>query len=207
MVHAPASKESDPAATGGEPPQPRVADPLPLGIAGFAMTTFVLSVFNAGLWGGLEAIPAVFGLAIFYGGVAQFAAGMWEFVNKNTFGAAAFSSFGAFWLSFWFLETQVELPPDIADTATAVYLLGWAIFTAYMTIAALRVTVAVFIVFVLLTVTFVLLVFGFFYSSDPIVHVGGYVGIATAVAAWYTAFAGVTNATFKTTVLPVGPLG
>lgn len=207
MAHAPVTGKSDSGDTGSEPKPPPVADPLPLGIAGFAMTTFVLSVFNAGFWGGLDALPAVFGLAIFYGGIAQFAAGMWEFVNRNTFGAAAFSAFGAFWLSFWFLETHVELPADIADTATAVYLLGWAIFTAYMTIAALRVNVAVFVVFVLLTATFVVLVFGFFNSSDAIIHVGGYVGIATSVAAWYAAFAGVTNATFKKTVIPVGPLG
>lgn len=207
MAHAPDTTDSNSPDTAIEPMKPRVADPLPLGIAAFAMTTFVLSVFNAGFWGGAEALPAVLGLAIFYGGIAQLAAGMWEFVNRNTFGAAAFGGYGAFWLSFWFLETQVELPANVADSATAVYLLGWAIFTAYMTIASLRVTLAIFAVFVLLTITYVVLFFGFLYGNTELIHVGGYVGIATAVAAWYAAFAGVTNATFKRTVIPVGPLG
>jgi succinate-acetate transporter protein len=210
MAHEPEGRQSSAQETPIEPNPPRIADPLPLGIAGFAMTTFVLSVYNAGFFGGTDSLPSVFGLAIFYGGIAQFAAGMWEFVNRNTFGAAAFGGYGAFWLSFWYLETVAlpQIPKDLQATVTAVYLLGWAIFTFYMTIASLRVTMAIFAVFALLTATYVLLVLGFILGENlTLIHVGGYVGIATAVAAWYAAFAGVTNSTFKKSVIPVGPLG
>lgn len=189
------------------PHPPRVADPLPLGIAGFAMTTFVLSCVNAGFFGGSAILPSVFGLAIFYGGIAQFAAGMWEFVNRNTFGAAAFGSYGAFWLSFWFLATRVlpTLPPNVASGALGLYLLGWTIFTAYMTIASLRVTMAIFAVFALLTVTYALLTVGELAGIPALGVIGGYVGIATAIAAWYAAFAGVINSTFARPIIPTGP--
>src|SRR5579872_5555588 len=126
------------------------ADPGPLGLAGFAMTTFVLSMFNANLVNG-KGLPVVLGLALVYGGIVQLLAGMWEFRTGNTFGAVAFSSFGAFWISFWAL--QVFYAKDITGNvgnALGVYLWAWAIFTAYMTVAALRVSVAVLGVFVLL---------------------------------------------------------
>jgi succinate-acetate transporter protein len=189
------------------PAAPEIADPGPLGLAGFAMTTFVLSVFNAGL------LPAtltadVLGLALFYGGIAQLLAGMWEFRKGNTFGALAFSSFGAFWLSFWYYSTSVvpKLPAADAHNATGLYLLAWTIFTAYMTVASLRTTAAVAAVFVALTLTFLLLTIGEFGQASGIAKVGGYVGLLTAVLAWYASFAGVTNATYKRVVLPVRPL-
>jgi succinate-acetate transporter protein len=190
-----------------EPNPPRVADPLPLGIAGFAMTTFVLSCINAGFFGGHAIESSVFGLAIFYGGIAQFVAGMWEFANRNTFGAAAFGGYGAFWLSFWFLVTQVvpTLPTNLAGQAVGLYLLGWTIFTAYMTIASLRVTMAIFVVFALLTATYALLTAGELATLPSLGVIGGYVGIATALAAWYAAFASVTNSTFGKAVIPTGP--
>ena len=92
-------------------------DPGPLGLAGFAMTTFVLSAVNIG-WLAGSVVGVVFGLAIFYGGLAQLLAGMWEFVKGNTFGATAFSSFGAFWLSFWYLNTHTDLTKASATTST-----------------------------------------------------------------------------------------
>src|SRR4051812_32066240 len=183
------------------------ADPGPLGLAAFALTTFVLSMFNAKLLGaGGE--PVVFGLALAYGGFAQLLAGMWEFRTGNTFGAVAFTSYGAFWLSFWafvqFYEDKV--PKADAGHAVGLFLIAWGIFTLYMFIASLRTTAAIATVFALLAATFFLLGIGNANDSADTIKAGGYLGLATAAAAWYASFAGVTNATFKRTVLPVKPL-
>jgi succinate-acetate transporter protein len=193
-------------AAGAEPSTNHIADPGPLGLAGFAMTTFVLSCVNAGLVSkGVE--PMVLPLALFYGGLVQLLAGMWEFRKDNTFGALAFCSFGAFWLSFAAYAKFVApgLGPD-AGTATGLFLLAWTIFTAYMTVASIHTTGAVCAVFVALTATFVLLTAGAYSGSGALTAIGGYLGIITAVLAWYASFAGVTNATFKRVVLPVMPL-
>jgi hypothetical protein len=182
------------------------ADPAPLGLAAFAMTTFVLSMFNAHLVNG-KGIPVVLGLALAYGGIVQLLAGMWEFRNGNTFGAVAFSSFGAFWISFWALNAFYA--KDIGGNvghALGVYLWAWAIFTAYMAVASLRVSAAVLLVFVLLTATFVLLAIGADGNDAGVTEWGGFVGLATAAAAWYASFAGVVNSTFGRTILPVIPL-
>lgn len=183
------------------------ADPGPLGLAGFAMTTFVLSMFNSNLVDD-KGLPVVLGLALAYGGIVQLIAGLWEFRTGNTFGAVAFCSYGAFWLSFWALN--VFYAKDISGNvghALGVYLWGWAIFTAYMTVAALRVNVAVLTVFVLLTATFVLLAIGAVGAHTTVTHWGGYIGLATAAAAWYASFASVANSTFGHTIVPVVPLG
>jgi succinate-acetate transporter protein len=184
-----------------------IADPGPLGLAAFALTTFVLSMFNSGLMGsGGE--PIVFGIALAYGGVAQFAAGMWEFRTGNTFGAVAFTSYGAFWLSFWaFVEFfEKSVPAADAGHAIGLYLIAWGIFTTYMFVASLRTTAAIATVFALLAATFLLLGIGNAGAHSSIVHIGGWVGLATAAAAWYASFAAVTNSTFKRIVLPVKPL-
>jgi uncharacterized protein len=184
------------------------ADPGPLGLAGFAMSTFVLSMFNSQLVSaGGE--PVVLGLAIAYGGIAQILAGMWEFRTGNTFGAVAFTSFGAFWVSYWVLVTfNVGQFPDAATAGHAIglYLWAWAIFTTYMFVASLRTTGAVALVFALLAATFILLGIGNSGAHTNIVKWGGYVGLATAVAAWYASFAAVVKSTFGRTVLPVMPL-
>ncbi len=183
------------------------ADPGPLGLAGFAMTTFVLSMFNSGLVGpGGE--PVVFGLALAYGGLAQLLAGMWEFRTGNTFGAVAFTSYGAFWISFWAFVTYFEKDIPKADVGHAVglYLIAWGIFTTYMFIASLRTTAAIALVFFLLATTFIVLGIGNSGAHTDIVKAGGYIGLATAVAAWYASFAAVANSTFGRTVLPVKPL-
>jgi succinate-acetate transporter protein len=182
------------------------ADPGPLGLAGFAMTTFVLSMFNSNLVNA-KGLPVVLGLALAYGGIVQLIAGVWEFRTGNTFGAVAFCSYGAFWLSFWALN--VFYAKDVegnAGHAVGVYLWAWAIFTAYMTVAALRVSGAVLLVFALLTATFILLAVGAVGDHANVTHWGGYLGLATAAAAWYASFAAVTNSTFGRTVLPVIPL-
>ena len=187
-------------------PGSHFADPAALGLGGFALTTMVLSVVNAG-WVPATVEPVVFGLAFAYGGIAQFAAGIWEFAKGNTFGATAFCSYGGFWLSFWYLTGHTDLSGAGKDInqGLGLYLLCWGVFTLYMTVAALKTNSAVLAVFVLLTITYILLGWGEFANSSGLSKAGGYVGIATALAAWYASFAVVTNFTFKRTVLPVGP--
>lgn len=184
------------------------ADPGPLGLAGFALTTFVLSMFNAGLVSHAGE-PIVLGLALAYGGLAQLLAGLWEFRTGNTFGAVAFCSFGAFWISYWAFVAFFagDVPAAHVGDAVGLYLIAWGIFTAYMFIASLRTTVAISLVFILLTVTFFLLGIGNSGGNEGVVEAGGWFGLATAVAAWYASFAAVTNSTFGRTVLPVRPLG
>jgi succinate-acetate transporter protein len=201
---APATEDPTVVHGGGWTP----ADPAPLGLAGFAMTTFVLSMVNANFVGS-GAEPVVFGLALAYGGLAQLLAGMWEFRNGNTFGAVAFSSYGGFWISF-FILTQLDVTKISSNEVNAglgLYLWAWAIFTAYMTVASLRTTAAVAIVFLLLTITFVFLGIGNSGGNSSIIHIGGYFGLLTAIAAWYTSMAAVVNSTWGRTVMPVIPLG
>jgi succinate-acetate transporter protein len=186
---------------------PTVADPAPLGLAAFALTTFVLSCFNAKIVGDPKLEAVVLPLALFYGGTTQLLAGMWEFRTGNTFGALAFSSYGAFWLSFAGYAKFVVpgLPPAGAHVATGLFLLAWTIFTVYMTVAAIRVSGAVLLVLVALSLTFLSLTLGALMQSDFFTRLGGWLGLVTAVAAWYASFAGVTNATWKRIVLPTWP--
>jgi succinate-acetate transporter protein len=207
MTQAPGTVQSRPPSTSPLPATPgsHIADPAPLGLAAFALTTFVLSFVNTGLF---KAEPVVFGLALAYGGIAQFAAGMWEFAKGNTFGGTAFASYGAFWVSFWWLTGHTDLSAINADDAAhtvGLYLLAWGLFTAYMAVAATRVSGAVLAVFVLLTLTFVVLAIGDFTTTEGITKFGGWCGIATALAAWYASFAGVSAFTFKQPLVPTGP--
>jgi uncharacterized protein len=183
------------------------ADPGPLGLGAFALTTFVLSMFNAGLVS-KAGEPVVLGVALAYGGIAQILAGMWEFRTGNTFGAVAFTSFGAFWISFWALVTFSvgSIPAEHAGDAIGLYLIAWGIFTTYMFVASLRTTAAIALVFVLLAITYFLLGIGNAGETEGVVEAGGWFGLATAAAAWYASFAAVTNSTFGRTVLPVRPL-
>lgn len=189
------------------PPVVTIADPAPLGLAAFALTTFVLSTFNAGLVDA-KGEPIVLGLALAYGGVAQLLAGMWEFSKGNTFGATAFSSYGAFWISFWaYVAFFAEKVPEAnRGSAVGLYLIAWGIFTTYMWVASFRTTAAVSLVFLLLAITFFVLGIGDAGGNDTISKLGGWLGLATAVAAWYASFAGVTNFTFGRELLPVRPL-
>jgi uncharacterized protein len=209
------SREADiaPAATATEPTGGRLAgwtpaDPGPLGLAAFATTTFMLSMFNSNLVR-TSGLISMISVALAYGGIAQILAGMWEFRTGNTFGAVVFTSYGAFWISF-FLLVKVTPAALLQPHAVSVYLYGWSIFTLLMLVASLRTTALIAIVFVLLTITFFLLAIGWANlpdsSGDTWIHWGGYFGIATAVAAWYGAFAAVTNSTFGRVMLPVYPL-
>jgi uncharacterized protein len=209
-------EEAEPAKSPPAPVPESIADPGPLGLAGFAMTTFVLSCFNSNVihQPGLEGV--VLPLALFYGGTVQLLAGMWEFRRGNTFAALAFSSYGAFWLSFFFYVKYVAAslaPGTYVYEATGLFLLMWTIFTAYMLIASLRTTMAVAAVFLTLTVTFAFLTIGALTAkglapgvNNGWTHIGGWIGLLTALCAWYASFAGVTNSTFKKVVIPVGPL-
>jgi uncharacterized protein len=184
-----------------------IADPAPLGLAGFALTTFCLSAVNAG-WVHKGTEPIVLGLALAYGGIAQLLAGMWEFKKGNTFGATAFASYGAFWISFWAFVVFYagKVPKADVSQAVGLYLFAWGIFTLYMWLASFKTTAAVNIVFFLLTITFFLLAFGEWGTSSGLSKLGGYFGLATAAVAWYASFAGVINSTFGKVVLPTKPL-
>ena len=188
---------------------PAIADPASLGLAGFGMTTFVLSVFNAGILDGkLESV--VFPLTIFYGGIAQLLAGMWEFKRGNVFGTVAFTSYGAFWLSFyWYVHAVAGgLPAAEAYKATGLFLIAWTIFTAIMTIAAFGLNGVIKALFVLLLITFILLTVGVFATgtgaaADIWTKIGGWAGILTALIAWYGVMGGVVNATFGREAIPM----
>lgn len=209
---APAAEDAAAARSAGWTP----ADPGPLGLAGFALTTFVLSLINANLVGGgaVTAAGIVAPLALAYGGIAQFTAGLWEFRTGNTFGATAFCSYGMFWLSLYFVLHGFLglIPHSETFSAFGAYLWAWGIFTAYMFVASLRTTGAVALVFLLLAITFIVLgignsaLQGTTSATNGTIKLGGYLGLATAIVAWYTSFAGVTNSTFGRTVLPVVPL-
>jgi hypothetical protein len=189
------------------------SDPAPLGLAGFATTTFMLSVINAHLVSN-TAMPVVAATALAFGGIAQLLAGMWEFRTGNTFGALAFSAYGTFWISLFVLLTigAPGIPKGELGSALGLYLWTFGIFTVYMFIASLRTTGAVALVLLLLAITFIILgignsaLTGTTDATNGIIKLGGWFGIATALAAWYTSAAGVTNATWGRTVLPVFPL-
>ena len=174
-----------------------IANPAPLGLCAFALTTFVLSAANAKLYTG-ETI--VLGLALFYGGLAQLLAGMWEFKTGNTFGATAFTSYGAFWMAFA-ATVQLKLVPT--PEALGFFLLAWTIFTGLMFLATLRTNMALIALFGCLFVTFLLLTIGAFGGGTG--QLGGYFGLITAVIAWYTALAGLLASMPSAFNLPVGP--
>jgi hypothetical protein len=184
---------------------------------GFGLTTFILSLVNAGVLKGAGDVKVVIGLAVFYGGLAQLLAGMWEFRNGNTFGAVAFSSYGAFWLSFAALlipgfginfGATTGGPPT--GTAVGWYLIGWAIITGMLTLGTFRLNGGLVVVFVLLFITYILLAVGFFNGSGfgvGITAVGGWLGVLTAIAAWYVALAGVLRAVSGGKIaLPIMPM-
>ena len=198
------------------PAEPQVADPAPLGLAAFALTTFIFSLVNAGIIvqgenPSQQIINLYLPLALFYGGLAQLIAGLFEFRNQNTFGLTGFVSYGAFWIGLATMNIfarQFEIAPSQLATAQGWFFLGWAIFTAIMLIASFGLNAGLITTFVLLLVTFILLAAGDLLGGPEkapgIIHLAGYVGIATAIAAWYVAAADVINDTFGRTVLPVG---
>jgi uncharacterized protein len=206
------------AAEGAQAAAPAVANPAPLGLSAFALTTFVLSCSNAGFI--FPAVGAggdvVIGLALFYGGLMQLVAGIQEFRQGNTFGATAFCSYGGFWMAF----AVIILPPTgVAASLVAAkslsqgvgtFLLGWTIFTGMLFIATLRINGALILVFGVLFLTFLALTIGWLAgvgtgTFTTWVQIGGWLGIATAILAWYTALAGVLTSV-KLVNLPTIPM-
>ena len=184
-----------------------IADPAPLGLGSFALTTFLLSLVNVGVMP-VQTEPVVLGVALAYGGIAQILAGMWEFRKGNVFGATVFTSFGAFWLSFWAYVTffAARIPAEQHGTAAGWYLIAWAIFTTLMLVAALRTTAVLAVVFVVLAVGLFLLGFGALGANSGLTKMGGVLGILAAVGAWYLCLAGVVASTFGRPILPNPPL-
>jgi uncharacterized protein len=181
------------------------ADPVPLGLSGFAITTAALSWILLGILPKTD-LPLVIPLAIFFGGGAQLLAGMWAFAERNAFAAAAFSGYGAFWLSFWLLNTVFVKQIPKADQAGAeeLYLILWGIFTFYLWIASFRVSVAVNAILALLVPAYVLIGIGTGSTDTTLIHIGAGFGLACAAVAAYTAFAHVLNRTFERDLLPLG---
>jgi succinate-acetate transporter protein len=196
------------------------ANPAPLGLSAFALTTFVLSSSNAGfLFPQGSGASIVMGLALFYGGVVQLIAGIQEFRAGNTFGATAFCSYGGFWLAFGFILlptsgiladlTAKGTPSGLIGSALGAFLLGWTIFTGMMFLGTLRSNLALMGVFFFLFLTFLSLTIGALGTpADPLhstfFQIGGYLGIVTALLAWYTALAGVMASGNNMFQLPVG---
>ena len=203
-----------------------IADPAPLGLAAFALTTFLLSAANAN-WathataGGLG---AWLGFALAYGGLAQLLAAMWEFRNRNVFGATAFGTFGAFWigLGIWYLQVlrpvvavAVVHPLTLPATVSGLHhdlgwiLLGFGIFTTYLLLLATQTNLALFVTVLLLWAALIILMVGNFdlgsAATSGIIQFGGYVGIVTALAAWYTSMAGMAAFMGGKLRFPVGP--
>jgi hypothetical protein len=192
------------------PPVAAIANPAALGLAAFALTTFLLSVHNA-MGASREPLLVFWGFAIFYGGLAQFAAGMWEFRTGNTFGATAFSTYGAFWMGVAATVLLVLLgklaPTDVTSTLAWI-LTAFAIFNTYMLLISARTqNLAVFLVFLTLEITEILLAWGNFngdQAGSGLVSIGGWFGLLTAIVAWYTSAAIVANAGRVRPMLPVG---
>ena len=184
-----------------------IADPAPLGLAAFALTTFLLSLVNTGVMP-KDTEPVMLGVALAFGGIAQLSAGMWEFRKGNVFGATVFSAYGAFWLSFWayvtfFAET---IPAEHHGVAAGWYLIAWAIFTTLMLVAALRTTVVLATLFAVVDVVFVLLALGDFGWGSAFTTMGGILGLVASALAFYLCLAAVGSSTFGRPILPNRPL-
>jgi len=187
----------------------KIANPGPLGLFSFASTTFILSLYNLQTQN-ITHPNVVVGMAIFCGGLAQLLAGMWEFPKGNVFGATAFTSYGAFWMSY----ATILLPgsgvlaafTNVAEleSALGIYLIAWFMVTFFLLIASLRKTVGLVVLFASLSITFLLLAIGTFSSSLSVTKAGGAVGVITAFVAYYVGLADLLAA--DNVHLPVGKL-
>ncbi|SRR6266536_537570 len=182
----------------------KVANPAPLGLAGFGLTTVMLSCINAGITPP-EGASAVVPMAFAFGGLAQIIAGILEYANGNTFGTVAFTAYGTFWWWYGFLVWTIGAgwlkPPAPVEVGLA--LLLWGFFTLGMWVSTFKSSKAVWTVFLLLWITFFLLAAGDF-GIAAAKTLGGYIGILTGIAALYTGFAEVTNGTYGREVIPLG---
>jgi uncharacterized protein len=182
------------------------ANPAPLGLLAFGMTTVLLNLSNAGFY---DLNSMVLAMGIFYGGLAQVIAGAMEWKKNNTFGTTAFTSYGMFWLTFVGLvllpKTGAIGGPD--DNAKAAYLVCWGVFTGVMFIGTLRLNRALQFIFLSLTILFFLLAYGEVGGVGPgFKHFTGYEGIVCGLSAMYAGLAQVLNELARRTVLPLGPV-
>jgi uncharacterized protein len=181
----------------------KLANPGPLGLMGFGMTTILLNIHNAGFFSVTTAIAA---MGIFYGGLAQVIAGILEFRKGNTFGTTAFTSYGFFWIALvgiWYLPTSsATVPTD--PTFLGIFLALWGIFTAFMFIGTLKANRALQFVFASLTILFALLAIGNISGNHNIIHIAGFEGIICGASAIYLAMAEVLNEQYGRTILPIG---
>jgi uncharacterized protein len=178
-----------------------IADPAPLGLAAFALTTFLLSAVNAG-WAKNTSGADWLGYAFAYGGLIQLLAGMWEFRNRNVFGATAFSTYGGFWIGLGLWAELAHAPAGAKDVGWI--LLAFAIFNTYMLIFSSQIDLGVFLVFLTLELTEIFLFIGILGGNSGMVKAGGVIGVITAFVAWYRSAAGVINGMKGKHVLPVG---
>jgi uncharacterized protein len=186
--------------------QDTTANPAPLGLLGFGMTTVLLNLHNAGFY---ELNSMILGMGVFYGGTAQVIAGIMEWKKRNTFAATAFISYGFFWLTLVALVTLPKMVTGITPTtpdAMAAFLALWGIFTAVMFLGTLRLSRALQFVFASLTVLFILLVAAKLTENHTIEHAAGYEGIVCGFSAIYTGLAQVLNELHGRTVWPLGPV-
>jgi succinate-acetate transporter protein len=181
------------------------ANPAPLGLCAFGMTTVLLNIHNAGYFENSSMIVA---MGIFYGGLAQVIAGIIEAKKNNTFGLTAFTSYGFFWLSLvglWVLP-KLGWAAVPADNAVTAYLVMWGIFTFCLFFGTFKLNRALQFVFGSLTVLFALLAIGHATENESITHLAGYEGIICGASAIYTGIAQVLNEVYGKTVLPIGPV-
>jgi hypothetical protein len=181
------------------------ANPAPLGLLGFGMTTVLLNIHNAGFF---ELDSMILAMGIFYGGFAQIIAGIMEWKKQNTFGTTAFTSYGLFWLTLVALLVMPKFGwiEPASNGAMVAYLLCWGIFTAWMFVGTLRLSRALQFVFASLAILFFLLALGDATGSVLIKTIAGYEGIICGASAIYTAMAQVMNEVYHKSVLPLGPV-
>ena len=179
------------------------ANPAPLGLMGFGMTTVLLNLHNAGFFALGSMILA---MGIFYGGLAQIIAGIQEWKKNNTFGATAFTSYGFFWLTLvaLLILPKMGLADATSKGAMAAYLFMWGLFTAVMFVGTLKANRALQFVFGSLAILFFLLALGDATGNGTITTIAGYEGIICGFSAIYAALAQVLNEMYKRTVLPLG---
>ena len=185
--------------------QDTTANPAPLGLMAFGMTTVLLNIHNAGFY---PMDSMILAMGIFYGGLAQVIAGIMEWKKNNTFGTTAFTSFGFFWLSLVFLLLIPKFGWWTGPTSgsMATYLFMWGLFTSCMFIGTLRANRALQVVFFTLAVLFFLLAWGDASGSVAVKHFAGYEGIFCGLSAIYAAMAQVLNEMYGKTILPLGPV-
>ncbi|MFJ4220022.1 acetate uptake transporter [Curtobacterium luteum] len=184
--------------------RPALADPGALGLSAFALTTMVASFANAGLLP--NAAAAALGVALFYGGVGQALAGLWSFRQGNTFGSLSFTSFGGFWLAYWWIQTNPDLARAAAGAGLGLFMICWAVVAAMLMVVSVRLSGLLIILFAWLALTLLLLGLGALIGITWIGQAGGWAGIATALIAWYGSFASVVNATWQRAVVPIGEI-